>query len=895
MDKAAYERMMEIFLEASSLSGAELEHCLAKACGSDHELSERIRRMVNDERLQGYQTTVAGDVETKAQTGNGQLNEAVLNDRFVGDYEVLSELGRGAMGVVYKAKQTSLGRVVALKRIISGQLAGEADITRFKLEAEAAATLDHAGIVPIYEIGEHQGQPFFSMGFVNGGSLASRLKDGPLEPKEAARLARELSDSIAYAHSQGIIHRDLKPANILIDKAGRTRVTDFGLAKRLDGTSQLTATGQILGTPSYMPPEQASGQVDQAKESADIYSLGAVLYHMLCGRPPFQAASAIDTLIQVTESYPTPPIQLNRQIPKDLDTICLKCLEKKTTQRYESARELHCDLVRYLESKPINARRKGVLIVGSRWVKRRPALALAISLSLAFLFAVVGLSIGMAVQQSRASAKLRAEKTKTDEALTTAKEERRRAEENEATATREANNARRQAEIAESVNEFLNVDLLSAVSPTVEAGHGRDVRMIEVLQAADSRINKESGEGGRFANKPLVEAAIRATLGLTLRKLGEYRIAQPHLERALELHRIHAGATSRQALVSARELATLYCLIGEFRKGETLLRESLLVSRKEFGDNELTVSLCGRMGRLLLDELRMEDAAPFIEEHILGLQRLRGANNLNTLLARLNYPTILISRGQLEEALAELENLKTEAIDRFGEEDFVVVKLYDQLGSVQRRLNRYDEAEHSRRKALAGYREAYGDEHPYTLSILSNLGVSIHMAGRHEEATPFLREAMEGRTKALEKSNSDVLFSKCYLAFNMAALDEPEKALELVNEAIDDARELLPEDDWNIGDCLAMKGRILQLQTEYEQADLVLEEAYQQLTNALGPYHGYTYNALMNAINLFDEWSQQDGHPDLTSRHDIWHERLKDFYRNREEMARRRSADATGQ
>ena len=200
--------------------------------------------------------------------------------RYLGDYELVEEIARGGMGVVYKARQVSLNRIVAVKMILAGQLATKADHDRFHAEAQAAALLEHPNIVPIFEVGEHEGQHYFSMGYVDGQSLAARLAEGPLPPKEAAELVATVAEAVEYAHRQGVIHRDIKPSNILIDSQGRPRVTDFGLAKRVDSGSELTATGQILGTPSYMPPEQAAGQIKAVGPAADIYALGATA---LCG------------------------------------------------------------------------------------------------------------------------------------------------------------------------------------------------------------------------------------------------------------------------------------------------------------------------------------------------------------------------------------------------------------------------------------------------------------------------------------------------------------------------------------------------------------------------------------------------------------------------------------
>ena len=306
--------------------------------------------------------------------------------RNFGDYELLREIARGGMGVVYRARQVSLNRPVALKMILAGQLAGDDEVKRFYLEAEAAANLDHPGIVPIYEIGEHEGQHYFSMGFVEGTSLAAKVADGPLLPREAATLTMRVAEAVQFAHGKGVIHRDLKPANVLLDSQGQPKMTDFGLAKKLQADSGLTHTGQVMGTPSYMPPEQTdfglakklqadsgpthTGQVmgtpsymppEQALgrnvgPSADVYALGAILYCLLTGRPPFQAATPMDTLSQVVGQDPVPLRQLNAAVPRDLETITLKALEKEPAKRYESARALGDDLGRFLADEPILAR-----------------------------------------------------------------------------------------------------------------------------------------------------------------------------------------------------------------------------------------------------------------------------------------------------------------------------------------------------------------------------------------------------------------------------------------------------------------------------------------------------------------------------------------------------------
>ncbi len=304
----------------------------------------------------------------------------------VAGYEVLGELGRGGMGVVYQARQIGLNRLVALKMILSGDHAGEAERARFKAEAEAAARLRHPNIVQIFEVGESAGRPFFSLEFVEGGSLAAKLGGTPWRPRPSAGLVMTLARAVHAAHRAGIVHRDLKPANVLLTAEGQPKITDFGLAKKLGDAAGLTQSGAIVGTPSYMAPEQAGGRAGEIGPATDTYALGAILYECLTGRPPFRAATPLDTVLQVINDEPVPPRQLQSKIPRDVETICLKCLRKEPRKRYESAEALADDLERFLDGKPIAARRVGRLERGWRWCRRNPGVAgltAAVFLSLA--------------------------------------------------------------------------------------------------------------------------------------------------------------------------------------------------------------------------------------------------------------------------------------------------------------------------------------------------------------------------------------------------------------------------------------------------------------------------------------------------------------------------------
>jgi hypothetical protein len=285
-------------------------------------------------------------------------------------YEILGELGRGGMGVVFRARQMALGRVVALKMILAGQLASGADVQRFRAEAEAAAGLDHANIVPIYEVGEHRGQPYFSMKWIDGDSLAQHLPRLTQDVRAAVRLVAVVSRAVHHAHQRGIIHRDLKPANILIDRDGQPHVTDFGLARRTDADSRLTQSGAIVGTPSYMAPEQAAGK-KAITTAADVYALGAILYECLTGRPPFCGDTPLETLLQVVERPPVPLRALNPRIEGDLELVCLRALARDPQERYGSAEALAAELEHWLAGEPLSVRPPSLPALLRMWLRQQ--------------------------------------------------------------------------------------------------------------------------------------------------------------------------------------------------------------------------------------------------------------------------------------------------------------------------------------------------------------------------------------------------------------------------------------------------------------------------------------------------------------------------------------------
>ncbi|NBW96114.1 MAG: serine/threonine protein kinase [Planctomycetia bacterium] len=380
---AQEERLAALVEELSEGPAGSAQDRLERLASSNPDLAAHLREL--------FATMLVTEAVAEQSTvferrGGGHASadpEVVVNEaarpippRFVpgvtslpatfGDYELIEEIGRGGMGVVYRANQRSLGRTVAIKMLLRRDLASRGDLARFRSEAEAAARLDHPGIVSIFEVGEIDGLPFYSMRYVEGTTLAKQLAAGHLPLREGAALLARVADAVQAAHDRGVLHRDLKPSNILIDTAGRPHVSDFGLAKRIGGDQSVTHTGAILGTPCYMSPEQAAGSRGEVGPASDVWSLGAILYQMLTGRPPFEAASPMDTLLAVLETDPPAPRTVAAGVDRDLEMISLKSLQKPPELRYASAGGLAADLRAFLAGETIAARRGGLADVAAR-------------------------------------------------------------------------------------------------------------------------------------------------------------------------------------------------------------------------------------------------------------------------------------------------------------------------------------------------------------------------------------------------------------------------------------------------------------------------------------------------------------------------------------------------
>jgi serine/threonine-protein kinase len=366
------QRLADLLADARdrALRGEPVD--LVMLCDQHPELAHDLRELwhlglVADLGAVAEQPTHTNPLVSSATSDNPSAFASMPSR--VGEYRMISELGRGGMGVVYLARDERLKRDVAIKMISRGRMHSASDLQRFASEAAAAARLQHAAIVPVYEVGEWDGRPYFSMRYVRGETLADQLRRGPMPQRDAARLIARVARAVAYAHSQGVLHRDLKPSNILLDRSGEPHITDFGLAKLLEDDSSLTATGAVLGTPSYMSPEQAAARDDALGPRSDVYSLGCVLYHALTGRPPLVADTPVELVLKVLEQDPPPPRVLRPSIDHDLDMIVVRCLQKPPDLRYASATALADDLEAYLRDETVSATNGRIGQVVARWLR----------------------------------------------------------------------------------------------------------------------------------------------------------------------------------------------------------------------------------------------------------------------------------------------------------------------------------------------------------------------------------------------------------------------------------------------------------------------------------------------------------------------------------------------
>ncbi len=779
-------------LEPGDRGGPRAAEAIEDLCRANPEHAEAIRERMGLLLRHG----LAGD--------DGKDSRPRL--RTLGRYRLVGELGRGGMGVVYLALDPKLGRLVALKALATRLVASDLARTRFEREIKAIAGLKHRRIVPIYEVGEAAGVPYFTMEFVEGKTLAqvvSALRDldvptdelntthlgaatflevtqdladpasdsdelravqaqppsdddsapglpttwGKTYVETVCRLVLDVADALQHAHSHGVVHRDVKPSNVLLANDGRALLFDFGLA-RMDFEDTMTLTGDFAGTPYYVAPEQIAARGKGVDGRSDVYALGVTLFELLTLRRPFEGKNPQAIFRQVLTKDPPLLRKFNRLVPRDLETVCLAALEKDPAKRYQSAAELAADLRRFLEFRPVRARPIGFVTRTGRLVRRHPGAAAAIALGALIL---IGVPVGLGAANIQIA------------------EEADRARQAEARAERAADRAR-------AVNDFL-IEMLAAADPGVAGAPGIGVR--ELLDVSSREV------GAMFPDQPEVEAEVRRTIGNTYAALGRYDDAQPHLERALELRRAPAEPDEADVAESLYDLGECLHLKGEHKEAEAALTDARRMREAYFeGDSdEVAQSLAG-LAALLADVDRVDEARDLFQRSLDMRTRLYGREHKKVVAILLALGKLALWRDDLATADDRFREALELATSLFGERDLTVANVEQHLGSLQRMIGDYREAQDLWERALATRREVLGDDHLQTAMLMVNLSRVARILGDPERAEALAREGIAVQEPILGPDHVDLTYGLMSLGMALLALEEFDEGRRTLERAV---------------------------------------------------------------------------------------------------------------
>jgi serine/threonine protein kinase len=695
-------------------------------------------------------------------------------------YEILKELGHGGMGVVYLAWQTSLKRLVALKRIRVGDQAGQGARARFRTEAEAVARLQHPNIVQIHEIGEAEGAPFFSLEYVEGGSLADYLRGKPQPSLPAAALVETLARAMHHAHERGILHRDLKPGNVLLsfsresEKEDATltkrvassfsdsrlneyvpKITDFGLAKLVDVEQGQTQSGEIMGTAAYVSPEQAMGKTRRVGSATDVYSLGAILYELLTGRPPFLAATMFDAMVELMSREPLPPRRLQAAIPRDLETICLKCLEKEPGRRYASAAALAEDLRRYQAGEPIAARPIGRLERGWRWCRRNPVVA--------GLVAAVALSLcgGTAIATWQAMV-----------------------------ARTEARRAETRLEQIEKGTKILG-SIFADLDPHLEEKEGKP--LLEIL---GQRIQKVAGElEGESIADALAMADLQQILGDSLINLGYYLPAKALLEKSAATYAHELGDEDEKALGSRCSLARAFLANGDLNLAIPLLESTLKAQETTLGDaHPATLTTRNNLATAYKDNGNLDGAIALFERVLRDREAILGEDHLDSITSRNNLGVAYKNAGKMDLAIPLLgSNLKA-CETKLGNNHRDTLRALNNLASAYEAAKNLKLAIPLYERTVKLQEAKLGKEHPDTLTACNNLANAYRADNKLDLAIELLQCTLKLQETKLGPNHPDSLTSRNNLASAYLTANKAELAIPLFQQILQVVEARFPHD-----------------------------------------------------------------------------------------------------
>lgn len=752
---------------------------------------ERLEQLVAEEN-RGWDTwrdllskDTDGLREDPALISEGPQSKLIefLNSR---GYTEIEEIGRGGMGVVYRAHQASLQRDVAIKMLLAGSLAGPERMERLLVEARAIGQLKHPNIMQIYGVEQFERLPVLILEFVTGEALSDSLNEGPMAVQQATEIMLQVTAALAHAHQHKVLHRDVKPANVLVSD-GVVRLADFGLAKLAQQTEELTGS-RVLGTPSYMAPEQAQGA--SVGPTTDVYAAGVVLYEMLCGAPPFRSNSPAETIHLINTQDPVPPRRLQPAIDRDLETICLKCLEKNPGQRYADSQMLHEDLRRYHNKQPILARPAGLIMRVRKFYQRYPAVASLISVCAAACLLLLWMwwqfTQGLAAQTQLAEQRL------TDEIAS-----------NEAT---------------EEILEFFTQDLFVAATPERE---GIDLRVVDVLENAEATLDEN------FKERPRVEAAIRAAIGNTYHEIGLPASARRHLQRASEIYdelneetlfdaqfdAQYGYATCLKSLHELDEAEELFLRLlsvapdprsllrcrnslldidlkrGKNEEAEPMLEALLDDCQQEFGpDDSLTLVILGQLAVVHFKKGDFEAAREVFQQQLDAELRVLGETNPDSLISMNNLAICYVRLGRLEDA----ENMHEQCLaikrEALGPQHYSTLGSQHNLAMVAWRLNKRDKAIALLAETIPPKAEAYGNADRRTLETLYQLGRMLIEEKRYSEGAELYRQYFQPVMEELPADGQVASWVLAYAQLEIGEGNRPEAEvlIALAEETLQD-------------------------------------------------------------------------------------------------------------
>ena len=743
MNNELYDRVATVFQRACELEGEDRECWITESCDGEPELLANVRALLKSDVPEDDFLEAAGR-DASALLAEEDID--ALPER-IGPYRILRRLGEGGMGVVYEAEQESPRRRVALKLVRPGMTTPRL-LRRFEFETEVLGRLEHAGIASIFEAGTAEtplGElPFFAMELVHGKPIHRWADDSGLLPRQRVELLVQVCDAVEHAHAKGVIHRDLKPGNVLVDESGAPRVLDFGVA-RLAGEERemhdrMTREGQLVGTPAYSSPEQVRGDPGAIDARTDVYSLGVLGYELLAGRLPhaLEGKSLTEAARIIEQEEPRALSADDPRLRGDLETIFAKALEKDPERRYVSASALAADLRRYLNDEPIEARPATVAYQLRKFARRNPWLVAGAASTLLAL--VIGL-VATLVFAFKAR----------DEARMARAAEQREADERE---------------IAEAIRDFLHEDVLAAAAPSTDAGRGRDATLFDTLKIAAMTLATASKGDGRLADKPLVVAALHATIGESFFELGEHDRAWNHLSSAAELFRRERGPDHEDALTAEVGLVSVTTERGEYEAGEERARELLRRVRSKHGAaTRLAYRLEGMLGRLQINLGRGEESIERLRNGLEGLERIVGPLHPETMTAMHNCASALYTAGKLEDG----ERLFHEALERrmraLGEDHPSTLATRHALAVLAINAGRPGDAIVQLRTIVEGNQRVLGPDHAKTIEAQLTLGDALTRAGELDEAQVVLLATADDHRRVLGERHRETLHARRTLAW----------------------------------------------------------------------------------------------------------------------------------